>query len=285
MGLVMHLLLLIFNGILLALPGVSIMVSFDWNPLRSLEWLITSPLGLWGVGILGGVMIVFISGWLMTTGVGEYLLRRRFHLQRLSKAQTEQLIPVSAVAKAIHFNGPLPHVFVAQGSIPVAACVGRQTIIVHPQFLELPYDAQAGVLAHELAHLKQGHTRQLAFSMGCNWVGRLSANICLWLVHILGVVAGIFTFGVGTFLVRPLQWALKGIYRIVMGIYNLIFALTSQHHEYYCDEIAAKAGLGHGLIQVLSALGDLQQGQNMIDRIYASHPPVTKRIQRLQKLV
>ena len=118
-------------------------------------------------------------------------------------------------------------------------------------------EARRGILAHEFAHLKANHPMKSA-------------------------VVLILTFVPVLFVISFLQ--LPGLVNLllVFSIYGLILPIVSWRFEYEADAIAATFV---GSQPVIKGLGKLAEAKNAdVRRDTYSHPSISNRISRLQKL-
>lgn len=78
----------------------------------------------------------------------------------------------------------------------------------------------------------------------------------------------------------------KAVQLTVIFLYKAIFSLISQHSEYRADSYSCALGYGVQLAQFLSVIGsDSDRHMTLADIMYRSHPPLERRIARVEKQI
>ncbi|MFB6156117.1 MAG: M48 family metallopeptidase [Haloferacaceae archaeon] len=183
-----------------------------------------------------------------------------------------------------------PRLMVASMGVPNAFAVGRKgagTVVVSEELLGLlDVDEVEGVLAHELAHVKNRDVVMMVLGQG---VASIVAIVAQWAVLLTGDndIADFF-----------LAMIVGQITQMVVMVF--VFAI-SRYREYVADsDAAAEIGSGEPLARALEKISDGvgRSDDSEIDakvnalcifgdggglaRLFASHPPVEKRIERLR---
>jgi heat shock protein HtpX len=191
---------------------------------------------------------------------------------------------------------PMPKVYVCPHEAPNAFATGRSprkaaVAVTHGALQLLDQDELEGVMAHELAHIKNRDT--------------LISTVAATIAGIFGMLAQwAFLFGGGTSGGRREGGGIALIVVIFMGLIGatLIRLAISRSREYVADaDGAAIAGSSHGLASALRKLESFAQriplhnpnpamnnmfivepfmGQS-ITNLFRSHPPTEKRIAAL----
>ncbi len=138
-----------------------------------------------------------------------------------------------------------------------AAYFNGKIILGQPIVEEFDKESRRGVLAHELAHRKAHHPLKC---LGVLLLASMTIVYFISLMQLPGIVNLLFVF----------------------AAYALVLPIASWHFEYEADSIAAQSV---GKQPVITALLKLSEA-NAIDikRDTYSHPSISKRIHRLQKL-
>lgn len=164
----------------------------------------------------------------------------------------------------------------------------------------------AGVLAHEVGHLKARHT----LITGTAWAVSAVGNIAAAIVGVIGTfiggavaaggVSGAISsrsedraagFGAVLFglLLMLAAWAFKAVTRLVNWLGQLVFLAFGRMYEYEADEEAVKLGQGPGLHSFLRRLemagADVGRPVGLLAAYTQSHPPLALRIERIAKLL
>jgi len=222
------------------------------------------------------------------------LILRRYRASELNPENTSRLYSIVA-ALAKNADLPMPRVFLIPERNPNAFATGRNpahaAVAATQGILEILNDDElAGVMAHELAHVKNRDI--LTSTIAATFAGAIAT---------LGQIAG---FGVGTQRRRsnPIGLLLI-IVAAPMGAMLLRMAI-SRTREYAADKGGAK--ISAKPLALASALGKLQLGaQNIpitrgnpahshlfivnpfmggLQKLFSTHPPMEERIRRLKRL-
>ncbi|RLM56522.1 protease [Halobellus sp. Atlit-31R] len=184
-----------------------------------------------------------------------------------------------------------PRLMIARMGVPNAFAVGRKgagTVVVSRELLsQLRPDEVEGVLAHELAHISNRDVVMMVLGQG---VASIVAIVAQWVVLLTGDndLADFF-----------LAIVVGQITQVLVMLF--VFAI-SRYREYVADGDAADAiGGGEPLARALEKIsrGNERRDDSAIDeqvnalcifgeerglaRLFATHPPIEKRIQRLRR--
>ncbi len=175
-----------------------------------------------------------------------------------------------------------PNAFAAGGSI-VTVTRGALTV--------LPPNELRGVLAHELGHHLGLHSVGLLLGywfgmpvLVLSNLGYALARVAYWFTAVFAAfafpLATIIGLVIGT-IFRVLAWALLALQRLAAAIARFI----GQQSEYIADRAAVELGYGPELSSALSRfmhLGLEEPATSMSAQIFATHPPLATRINRIQ---
>jgi Zn-dependent protease with chaperone function len=141
--------------------------------------------------------------------------------------------------------------------VNAGACLDGRVILGQTVAEEFDKEARKGVLAHELGHLKAHHPLK---NLGVLLLVFMPVVFFISFLHLPGLVNLLLVF----------------------STYGLILPTVSWRFEYKADAIAAGFV---GSQPVIKALGKLAEANNIdVRRDTYSHPSISKRIYRLQKL-
>ena len=183
-----------------------------------------------------------------------------------------------------------PRLMIASMGVPNAFAVGRKgagTVVVSQELLRtLDDDEVEGVLAHELAHIRNRDVVMMVLGQG---IASIVAIVAQWAVLLTGDndLADFFLAIV--------------VGQIVQMIVMVFVLAISRYREYVADSDAAAEVGGEPLASALEKISygsqraddsaiDEQVGalcifgeeRGLLAKLFASHPPVEKRIERLR---
>jgi len=183
-----------------------------------------------------------------------------------------------------------PRLMIARMGVPNAFAVGRKgaaTVVVSQELLQtLSADELEGVLAHELAHVRNRDVVMMVLGQG---VASIVAIVAQWAVLLTGDndIADFFLAIV--------------VGQVVQMLVMLFVFAISRYREYVADSDAASAiGGGEPLARALEKISDGNERarESAVDeqvnalcifgekrglaRLFATHPPIEKRVERLR---
>ena len=253
------------------------------------------------IGGEGGILLALVIALSMNLFAywnSDKMVLRMYGAQQVDEYSAPQLFRlVAQLAKRAEL--PMPKVFIMENDQPNAFATGRNpenaSVAATTGLLRNPYQEEiAGVMAHELAHVK--HRDTLIMTITATIAGALSmlANFALFFGNNRDNPLGF----VGVLLVAVL--APLGAMIVQMAI--------SRTREYEADRLGAEI-CGHPL-WLASALGKLEQGAAVLDnsaaernpatahmfivnplhvhaadKLFSTHPNTANRIQRLRQMV
>ncbi len=248
-----------------------------------------------------GLVIAFLLGGM--TNVIAYFFSDKIALAAMQGQEVNQ----ASAPDLVHMIGrlaenaqiPMPRVYVCPQQAPNAFATGRNpdnaaVAVTQGALKLLTYEELEGVMAHELAHVKNRDT--LISCVAATIAGAIS---------FLGYMA--FWFG-GTGTDREGSNPLVGLLMLILApiAAALIQMAISRSREFVADADAARiAGTPHGLIGALRKLDATARrvplanelpaqnhmfivqplsGGHGLSRLFSTHPPTAQRIARLQEL-
>ncbi len=173
-----------------------------------------------------------------------------------------------------------------------AFAVGRKTVAVtRGAIYTFSPDELKGVLAHELGHMVNGDTKALLIKLIGNGFFSMIIFVLRFIVNILENIS--LMIGHKNIVLAVISF-ITIISRIFMDLYiiafifigDVIIALNSRYSEYLADEYAYLIGYGEDLKNALYILNKISMPRNipLLERLKASHPHTTARIERLEQL-
>lgn len=164
---------------------------------------------------------------------------------------------------------------------------GRNRIMVTaPLLASMDTQYIAGLLAHELGHIRNGDTNVQGFTACMSFCGELAVNILAFVTRVLrwflwvpvlnwAIVAVNFIFFVTVTLIKYL----------VLKPADLIMLYFSRGDEYRADQYACMIGLGAELYEGLSEITQGEGRLGFFDRLWSTHPETEKRLARIREFI
>jgi len=183
-----------------------------------------------------------------------------------------------------------PRLMIARMGVPNAFAVGRKgagTVVVSEELIQLlDFDELEGVLAHELAHIRNRDVVMMVVGQG--------------IASVVGIIAQYIVFFTGDNELADLFLGI--IVGQLVQMFVMLFVLAiSRYREYVADgDAAAAIGRGDPLARALEKISQGNQrasdsrvdenvnalcifGQSMgIAKLFSTHPPTEKRIEKLR---
>lgn len=173
-----------------------------------------------------------------------------------------------------------------------AFAMGRKTIAVTKGAIEtFTPEELKGVIAHEFGHMSYGHTKALLLNVVGNLILSIFVFIFRAFINILDFLSSIFASTSAVMLILnifnlifKILFELSFILFIYLG--QVILSLNSRSNEFQADQFAYDINFGAELTKALYLLQKISMTQKMSlrEKITSSHPHITKRIERLEKL-
>lgn len=183
--------------------------------------------------------------------------------------------------------------YVGQSGEVNAFAMGHDRVVVYAGLLaEMEPAELKGVLAHELSHLVHRDTTygMTSFAIGSayNLVLRVFSFIIMLIVFVHNIIRFIPFINILSFFFTLIILALNFIVRIMNSAVNTAFVLLSPFGsriaEYRADRYAHELGLGMELASALAKLSRYGDTHGFINQLFSDHPPLYKRVAKLQQL-
>lgn len=166
---------------------------------------------------------------------------------------------------------------------------GDSVVSLDQGMLDMSDGAIAAVIAHELGHHTKRHIGGIVLAW---WYGRPAQfllSLLMWLIAGIlaigrscsGCIGMIILISFFAILVIPAA----ALYA-VLGISTLLLRVLGRKTEFEADANAIDLGLGHEMVEALRHLqggdGEVNEKQSFLDRLTATHPPLSERISRAE---
>ena len=253
--------------------------SIGWTTLVWPWRLLYDSDPIWPYGVaISQVVVAIVVGllYVAVVAIAEPLILRATGCRRMSTREAEWVMPMVFEAAARLGLSSVPRVVIDDRDEPRAGAAIRHIVITRGLIDKLDYHRLevAAVIAHELAHWRNGDSVARSWSKGVALPLVLLYNLGEWLLR----KPRLWLF---FFALRLLFWAVRVTARVLV---LPVQRATWRNAEYAADAAAAEAGYGHTLRRALILLHeDFDQVRSGWDRaILATHPPVELRLERLE---
>lgn len=230
------------------------------------------------------VVLLLSRSRLLRNSVGAEVTRRRTRVHKNDRLARDmlRLTRTAGMRRA-------PIVSVAPTLTPFACAVsnrfGGEVVLGLGLLRQLTQEQRDWVMAHELAHLRYRDTYWRFVWLGSVRALGFSERVFYWLTALVQAIARRIPLGNVLMvlyiacLIYPLNAVRLGQH-IAITLFRAVDAWVSRQCEFRADRFAAQivtAGAGAEVLTILQ--GD---GEPNLVRLFASHPPVKDRIQRLK---
>ncbi len=271
----------------------------DKNPLyficSILYYILASFLlgGRWYSFVIA-LLFYVISMGVVFSPLGEKILRLLEHVRRLeTKREKEYLIPIfnEVYEQAIQKNPELEkiEICVIDTMTVNALALGKHTVAVTKGAMNtFSEDELKSLIAHEFGHIVNLDTIAKLYTMVGNGIFMfliLGTRACMFVMDFIHAVMD--KSGIGRFVMLLTRLILDAIVFIFSFLMQAVLAINSRSSEYRADRYAHQLGYGEELVEALYLLEKMQLGDNstIIQKMTASHPRITARIEKLETLI
>lgn len=270
--------------------------------------VVLTLLFVWVGGMIGGqqgMMLAFIFALIMNFGAYWFSDKIVLSMYRAQEASEAQMPEIHAIVKELASEAgmPMPKIYVIPQNTPNAFATGRDprhaaVCVTHGIMDALSHDELKGVLAHEMAHVKNRDVLIMTVAAAIAGAVMMLANMARW-AAIFGVGGRGGRDRGGANLIALLAIS------ILAPLAALIVQLAiSRTREYAADNRGAK--LAHSSLGLASALKKLEhtsryqrmkaspQTAHMfivnplhggaLARLFSTHPPTSERVRRLEEM-
>lgn len=285
MGILFVLINSLFNGCLISLIYLLGVISIHKEVSYSIDYL------LWGYGITILFMAIGVSA------LGSYLLRLFIGGNFATSRERQRIDPLLSrilgqvlQIKSINYQLCDIRIILIDSHEFNSHAIGKNTIILTNGLLMSSTDDELmAILAHEIGHLFYKDSLILSALIFGGFVTKILTwfymlyKICLKILHNINISYEairliwliIFIPVIVLFPIVVLNWCYENLLKSSL-------LLMGRKYEYRADKFAAELGYSQGLISALEKTRISQVYDNdLIGRIFASHPSAIKRIVRL----
>ncbi len=174
----------------------------------------------------------------------------------------------------------IPNLLIADDESVNAFAVGSNMAVVTAGLLQAPPEMIAGVLAHEMGHIRLGHSRLLAAHYMASWMSFIATWIVSFFTRLsLALTQLEGTAGFVALIFGLVLWFFNLVFRALAWVGSLAFMAGSRSQEFDADRFAAQAGYGPALIAFLQAVeGGPRPQSGFLATLMDTHPPAPARI-------
>lgn len=250
--------------------------------------------------ILGGTFKLFILLLLIYTvsiiisfsPIGEKLLRFLYNVRPLETSkEKEYILPLF---KEVFEQAKIKNKYLNKIEICIidnmtvnAMALGRRTIAVTKGAINTFTEEQLkAIIGHEIAHIVNDNTTASLYAMIGNGIFTLiiltyKLMLLLW-EYILKLFLG--KRNILSVLIRISKFILEVIIFILTFGFQIIMMKNSRNNEFEADKFSYDLGYDTDMIEALYLLEKISLGDNstIIQKMVASHPRITKRIEFLE---
>lgn len=251
--------------------------------------------------LLGGTPVSFIVAFLIYavslfivfSPLGEKLMRFLNRVRKLeTKKEKEYLLPIfeEVYFETLVKNPKLPRLELCIiDSMTVNACaIGKHTIAVTKGAMStFSEDELKAILAHEIAHILNYDTIASIYTMIGNGIFTAFILISKFFMMLFDVIQTVFDkSGIIRILIIINRAMFQAIIFVFMFLMQIAISINSRRNEYRADKFAYDLGYDTDMIEALYLLEEISLGDNasIIEKLTASHPRITARIERLEDL-
>ena len=179
------------------------------------------------------------------------------------------------------------NLYVCNAKMLNAFAVGSNNIAVTlPLLTNLPPDAIAGILAHEMGHIQNRDTNAALLTSTMSSFGNLVVRIYSFITLALQIVSFIPIIGWLTAIISWFFLIQIWLFQFLMQLpLHLITMFSSRQDEFEADLYACKIGLGAELYNGLSYISQGESQMGFALRILSSHPATRQRLERIRNYV
>ncbi len=251
-------------------------------------WSVTLPGVLMLVGLYAVTLLISLSPvgeWLLGVFAGAREIKRtdfKLKLLPLVDVVHEQAMALTPdIVKKIRIK------MVPDEGIN-AYVIGRRTLCVTQDFMNLTDDEAMAILAHEMGHLAYRHSVvQLLIGGGNVFITGflLTIKAVSWMITGIFTLIGISSGRLGRGILLTLVGGISTLMVFLWTKFCMLFLMwSSRRNEFTADEYAYNLGYGTMLASVLDRAIAERPTQGLLKALYASHPSNDDRVAHLQEL-
>lgn len=245
-------------------------------------------------GVLIGAL-VYVGIQYYSAGSQALALAGAVQIQKSDNPRLYRIVENLSIATGL----PMPKVYIVNDPAPNAFATGRDpehaAVAATTGLLEVMDDAELeGVMAHELAHVKNFDIRVTTIVFGLVVVVGLVADVLARMAFFGGMRRDngganplILVVGIAAMILAPLLAALiqAAISRQREYLADATGALTTRHPEALASALEKLGQYGRPLKKQQASMAHLWMADpiqpGVIDRMFQTHPPIADRVKRL----
>ena len=277
---------------LLGIFKIALVLALDFSVIYSLLH------DLFAASITAGVITLYVlfGGYIALFKEGAVSVRKlpTYQRNRLEAAKQQLTAEVRASSGA-NISGIKLYLVPGDDEMNAAAYGCNCISVTRGAFDRADAVTLKGILAHEISHIRNSDAEfnravfcSVTLLIAAMSVMSFSVIAVIFIAFLILSFFGCFRSWLGLILFRGTTKVVGGIFgmlqRGIIVIYRLLLSLASRHAEYRADKYACTLGYGLQLAHFLSLTqpGD-RRPLTLTEAMYRSHPPVEKRIARLER--
>ncbi len=274
-----------------------ILEFWEYNPIYlicSIIYYVLSSVLLGGTvwNFLGVLLIYVIALTMAFSELGEKLLRFMNHVRPLeTKRETDYILPlfqeVYSHAKEKYSYLDEIELCMIDNMTVNAMAIGKRTIAVTKGAMETFSEEELkAVLAHEVAHILHGDTLASLYAIVGNGIFTVYILINRFFLFLLDLIDSSASRrrSIFSLILTFTRFIFETMIYLFSFLMQIAMSANSRTSEYRADKFAYDIGYDSDMIEALYLLEKISLGDNstIIQKMIASHPRITLRINRLE---
>ena len=274
-----------------------ILEFWEYNPsylICSIIYYVLSSVLLGGTvwNFLGVLLIYVIALTIAFSELGEKLLRLMNHVRPLeTKRETDYILPlfqeVYSHAKEKYSYLDEIELCMIDNMTVNAMAIGKRTIAVTKGAMETFSEEELkAVMAHEVSHILHGDTLASLYAIVGNGIFTVYILINRFFLFLLDLIDSSASRrrNIFSLILTFTRFIFETMIYLFSFLMQIAMSANSRISEYSADKFAYDIGYDSDMIEALYLLEKISLGDNstIIQKMIASHPRITLRINRLE---
>ena len=274
-----------------------ILEFWEYNPsylICSIIYYVLSSVLLGGTvwNFLGVLLIYVIALTIAFSEIGEKLLRLMNHVRPLeTKRETDYILPlfqeVYSHAKEKYSYLDEIEICMIDNMTVNAMAIGKRTIAVTKGAMETFSEEELkAVMAHEVSHILHGDTLASLYAIVGNGIFTVYILINRFFLFLLDLIDSSASRrrSIFSLILTFTRFVFETMIYLFSFLMQIAMSANSRTSEYRADKFAYDIGYDSDMIDALYLLEKISLGDNstIIQKMIASHPRITLRINRLE---
>lgn len=270
---------------------------WEYNPsylICSIIYYVLSSVLLGGTvwNFLGVLLIYVIALTIAFSELGEKLLRLMNHVRPLeTKRETDYILPlfqeVYNHAKEKYSYLDEIEICIIDNMMVNAMAIGKRTIAVTKGAMETFSEEELkAIMAHEVAHILHGDTLASLYAIVGNGIFTVYILINRFFLFLLDLIDSSASRrrSIFSLILTFTRFVFETMIYLFSFLMQIAMSANSRTSEYRADKFAYDIGYDSDMIDALYLLEKISLGDNstIIQKMIASHPRITLRINRLE---